>query len=158
PKMVLDRFFPDAKALYIQSTVGISPGDSGGALVNESGELVGLNFAGSNAQNTSFHVHLSEVKAFLANIPSAPEYKLPSAWLDVANYSIARMADSSFDGVIDTLQLATFRDGNAGVTMFDLAQTTFTRGIKFQNQADMLRRHGFHADFAFMKKGGDAYA
>src|SRR5262249_4097924 len=46
PKFVIDRFFPDPKALYVQSTVGISPGDSGGALVNESGDLVGLNFAG----------------------------------------------------------------------------------------------------------------
>src|SRR5262249_35695019 len=147
------QFLKDPKALYVQTSVGLSDGDSGGALVNEHGQLVGLNLASVSGRNLSHHVHASELKTFLSHVSDTPEDSLPSAWLSDARN--IQLSDTSFDGVIDTLR-ALSPSGTS--LMFDLPQTTFTRGQRFQNERDLHAKKGFHADFAYVRRGADAYA
>lgn len=76
-------------ARVLQTTCAISPGDSGGPLVNAAGELVGLNaFLKTDTRSpvaASFHIHLSELRDFLSNVPTEPEMRIPNPWGLIAN-------------------------------------------------------------------------
>jgi hypothetical protein len=71
-------------ALVVQSSCTISPGDSGGPLINLAGDVVGVNaFLKTDARaavSTNFHVHVAEVRRFLEAVPTTPETRLPSPW------------------------------------------------------------------------------
>jgi S1-C subfamily serine protease len=54
-------------ANVIQTQTPINPGNSGGPLLNENGELIGINsFGNTNAQGINFAVEISSVEEFLA--------------------------------------------------------------------------------------------
>jgi S1-C subfamily serine protease len=58
-------------------------GDSGGPLVDEQGNVIGVTFGGpAEAEDATFtyHVHLDELKAFLANVPAQPQFLRPDPW------------------------------------------------------------------------------
>lgn len=58
---------PELDILWIQSTAPISPGNSGGGLFNERGELMGICSRGyfGRAENLNFYVHVDYVRALL---------------------------------------------------------------------------------------------
>ncbi len=60
----------------IQTDAAINHGNSGGALVNANGELVGINTAGySDAQNVGFAISVATIKALLADLKAGKEIK-----------------------------------------------------------------------------------
>lgn len=59
--------FTNNRANVIQFQTPISPGNSGGPLMDKSGNLVGLNSFGKGGQNLNFAIHVSEIKDFVEN-------------------------------------------------------------------------------------------
>ncbi|WP_146575457.1 trypsin-like serine protease, partial [Botrimarina hoheduenensis] len=54
------------QARVLQTTSPINPGDSGGPIVNNNGELVGINSSGNTkARLVSYAIDIREVRAFL---------------------------------------------------------------------------------------------
>jgi S1-C subfamily serine protease len=58
---------PQHRADVIQTQTPINPGNSGGPLLNDAGEIVGLNtFGGGRAQGINFAIAVTEIKRFVA--------------------------------------------------------------------------------------------
>ena len=74
---------PDGDRMVTISTCGINPGDSGGPLMNASGELVAVTYAvPSNVafKEFGYHVHLEEIHKFLNEMPmQQPKIQPPSS-------------------------------------------------------------------------------
>lgn len=76
------------KRKVVTSTCGINPGDSGSALVNGSGELIGATFAiprnerddGISLDKFAYHVHLDEIRQFLSSRPEKAPLFVPDTW------------------------------------------------------------------------------
>jgi hypothetical protein len=117
------------QGLVIQSDCSITHGDSGGPLVNTAGELVGLNQSIKfDKTTTSFHVHGSEIREFLAKIPAKPAQLPPDPWCDGGIDST--LEDIDLDGHIDTLYVKGFNE--LGMTdrmafLLDLDQDQFSK-------------------------------
>jgi S1-C subfamily serine protease len=60
----------EVSARVVEMTVAINPGDSGGAIINQANEVVGINSATKkDASLTSKGIDVTEVKAFLSEHP-----------------------------------------------------------------------------------------
>jgi S1-C subfamily serine protease len=97
------------------SSCGLNPGDSGGPLVDLQGRLIGVSFAspasddsGINLDKFSYHVHLDEVKAFLADRPAKPLVFVPNPW-PAARYH--KLVDLDKDGKPDALVFTMWERG-----------------------------------------------
>jgi serine protease Do len=61
--------FSEVKARLIDMTIPINPGDSGGPVLNQAGEMVGINLATVTASNQVHKaLHISEIVAFLEEV------------------------------------------------------------------------------------------
>jgi S1-C subfamily serine protease len=81
----------------IVSGIPISPGDSGGPLLNTDGELIGLTFAvpgDANAASVGWHVALPHLQRFLATLPATPEPVPFDVWTAGLGERVA------FDGMV----------------------------------------------------------
>lgn len=80
-----DVEFPfDKDSLWIQTTTPISPGNSGGPLFSESGDVVAINTLrnpSNSAQNINFSIHASHLASLLESLPQSriPLAQLPSS-------------------------------------------------------------------------------
>ena len=64
---IVSGFVKDREITAIQFTAPISPGNSGGALMNRNGELIGITYSGYwNAQNMNFAIPAYEIDNLLA--------------------------------------------------------------------------------------------
>ena len=130
----LDEFLAKSpQKKVVLSTCGLNPGDSGGPLFNEKGEVIAVSFAiptndkasGVSLSKFSYHVHLDELKAFLKANKSTMEDKaaippivVPSAW-PLATQS--GVYDFDGDGTEETRMFAVAGVGMTGLLM-DLDQ------------------------------------
>ncbi|HZO13025.1 MAG TPA: serine protease, partial [Polyangiaceae bacterium] len=93
--------------MVIQSTCNILPGDSGGPLLNESGELIGLNVFARRDPRTggllSFHVHVDEIRNFAKSRPKRPQQLLPDPWQEGGGD--LSFQDADLDGMVDVLMM-----------------------------------------------------
>ncbi len=67
----------------ILTSTNANPGDSGGPVVDDAGDLIAVTFAvpaDPARAKFSYHIHLDEVRQFLAKPPTAPIFDLPDAW------------------------------------------------------------------------------
>lgn len=122
---------PQHRGDVIQTQTPINPGNSGGPLLNDAGDIVGLNtFGDNNAQGINFAVAATEIRRFVAlradrRAPQAPptvEQTMPAAPLPAAQRSTATcevkqlearrasrgdatgfMLDTDCDGVVDAV-------------------------------------------------------
>ncbi len=93
----------------IVDDVPLSPGDSGGPLLNASGELLGLGFttsANASARSVGWHISLPQLRDFARELPTEPEGVPFDPWtagLPDATILQPELADSDHDGRIDSL-------------------------------------------------------
>ena len=102
-----------ARRKVLLSNCGVAPGDSGGPLVNEDGKLIAVTYAcpaeeGRGSANFAFHVHLDEVKAFIADKPEKPTVVLPDPWPAGV---FSDLLDIDKDGKPETLVFGLTRGG-----------------------------------------------
>jgi S1-C subfamily serine protease len=67
----------------IITSAGANPGDSGGPVVDERGRVIAVTFGGPGKAEESkftYHVHLDELKAVLADVPKEPMFLRPDPW------------------------------------------------------------------------------
>lgn len=110
------------KRRVVLSSCGINPGDSGGPLVNASGEVIAVTFAipPSGLDHFSYHIDVSELKAFLADRPKTPDMQVPDAWPEASAWELH---DYDHDGKMESL---VFGLGNGSITgvLCDLDENT----------------------------------
>jgi S1-C subfamily serine protease len=115
----------------IVSDTRISPGDSGGPLLNEHGELIGLTFAtpqNVTAGSVGWHVALPHLQKFTANLPQAPEPVPFDAWTAGLGEGVAfngNDIDADGDGRVDAVEFVYGRPDAAGQTTTAAARTIF---------------------------------
>lgn len=151
-KKVLDH---DKPLQVIQSTCPNWPGDSGGPLVNRANALVGLNsFGYGNQENRStFHVHISEIRAFLAEIPTQPADIVPDPWFDGGED--ATIEDADLDGHYDVLRT----EGRAGMArFFDIDQNSLATATGKPDVAGLYGKRSFDAEVIFLALNNASYA
>jgi S1-C subfamily serine protease len=91
----------------VLSSCEANPGDSGGPLVDGAGAVLGVTFAVPDdpaEAKFTYHVHLDELRAFLARKPAAPVLVLPDPWRAGPR---ALLKDGDGDGRADALFLGT---------------------------------------------------
>ncbi|WP_417739129.1 trypsin-like peptidase domain-containing protein [Rosistilla oblonga] len=134
------------------STCGINPGDSGGPLLNNDGELVAVNFAipksekdsQVNLDKFSYHVHLDEVKEFTANRPEKSEVFQPNLWPPAATSSFLDVDD---DNVYETWRFSIDEETPFTGVVVDLDSDTPANFIE-DYKADKQDRNQFECEFA----------
>jgi len=151
-KKVLDH---DKPLMVVQSTCPNWPGDSGGPLVNRANELVGLNSFGygNNDNRSTFHVHISEIRAFLENIPVQAADVVPDPWFDGGED--ATIEDADLDGHYDVLRT----EGRAGMArFFDLDQNTLKNETEKPDVGALYGKRGFDAEVIYLATNEAGYA
>jgi S1-C subfamily serine protease len=89
------------QGLMVQTDCGISHGDSGGPLIDETGGLVGINQGISVIQGSADngrHIHVGEVREFVQKLSDVPAHELPNPWCAGLDNSIE---DVDLDGQVD---------------------------------------------------------
>jgi serine protease Do len=128
------------KRKVVISSCGINPGDSGGPLLNENGELVAVTFAipknetvEVNLDKFSYHVHVDEVRGFIKDRPSEAPLHVPSVWPDAVGSAIV---DNNGDGINETWNF--FRDPQQlSGSLIDADQDS---GAKFRDEINAGKR------------------
>lgn len=137
----LTKSLADApKRKVVISSCGINPGDSGGPLLNDKGELVAVTFAiPKNDSNEvsldkfSYHVHVDEVRNFIKDRPKQPPLHVPSHW-PMAMGSV--MIDADEDGVNDSWIFLQNQEEQTGV-LIDADQSS---GSSFRDEMNEGKR------------------
>lgn len=97
------------EGLFVQSDCQVAPGDSGGPLLNDQGELVGLNQSisadRSSVSATAYHIHVGEIREFVRVVPAEPAQITPDPWCDGGTET--SLEDVDMDGKIDTVMAYT---------------------------------------------------
>jgi hypothetical protein len=96
----------------------------------------------------SYHVHLDEVKAFLAKRPEEPAVEVPDPW-PAALFS--KMLDADGDGTPDTLEFSASDGGAVSGLLLDLNQTT-AAALKKVALANAAADHSWKFQFALTLK------
>lgn len=74
------RTLPDSRMEIFQITAPISPGSSGGALLNPKGEVVGVPFVQAvSGQNLNFAIPITYVSPLIVDVPAKPFPILPQS-------------------------------------------------------------------------------
>lgn len=138
---------PQKKAIV--STCGVTYGDSGGPLLDPEGKLIGVTFAmpsmaKAGTAKFGYHVHLDDVKAFLANRPASPETLAVDPWPPGL---FASIRDEDGDGIPDTVAFGRKPGGPLTGILMDLKQET-GKNIKVADLLDPKRRAAWKFQFA----------
>jgi len=106
----------------ILTSAQANPGDSGGPVLDKDGSLIGVTFGGPGDRDQdkfTYHVHVDEVRRFIAQIPSAPMVLAPDPWADLPSSVAVRDLDGDrkADVLVAGMQ-------NPEVLLFDLDNDT----------------------------------
>jgi hypothetical protein len=147
---------PQRKVLI--SSCGLNPGDSGGPLVDGQGRLIAVSFAiprssgddGVNLDKFSYHIHLDEVRAFVAERPEKPEIEAPDPWPPAVYHALA---DSDDDGIPDTLLCFADKKGEPVGILVDLDQNS-ARKLAGEKPRNVDMQEVWDFEFAFHRVPG----
>jgi len=150
--------------LVIQSTCNILPGDSGGPLLNDRGELIGLNVFARIDRTTggllSFHVHRDELRKFADARPEAPSQMIPDPWEDGGGDLMYEDAD--LDGEVDVLMMTgrkpcSFCSPQSKAAFIDANQDSYASRKKLPDLAEVYDMKDFDAEIVYLELKDDAY-
>ena len=144
---------PKLKVLI--TNCNVNHGDSGGPLLNTNGELIGVTFgmpsvesAAGSSSVISYHIHLDEVRNFLADLPKQPSVDVPDPWPPGL---FSKMRDEDGDGIPDTLEFSATDGGQVCGLLLDLNQAT-AASLKPAELADAAADHAWQFQFALSIK------
>lgn len=160
------RRFMDGQnlGLIIQSTVNVLPGDSGGPLLNERGELVGLNVFSRKDPKTggllSFHVHRDELATFVKDRPARPAQLVPDPWLEGGGDM--SLEDADLDGKVDVLLLqgrkpCAFCPVQSTAVFIDADQNSFDERPIPKDLNALYEARGFDAEAVYLQIEKDVF-
>jgi serine protease Do len=145
----------EPKSKVLISNCNVNHGDSGGPLLNANGELIGVTFGMPSVQTAagsssviSYHIHLDEVKSFLADLPKEPAIDVPDPWPPGL---FSKMRDEDGDGIPDTVEFSATEGGPVCGLMLDLNQATAAI-LKPAELADAAANHAWQFQFALSIK------
>lgn len=150
--------------LVIQSTCNILPGDSGGPLLNDHGELIGLNVFARIDRSTggllSFHVHRDELRQFAEARPKAPSQMIPDPWEDGGGDLMYEDAD--LDGKVDVLMMTgrrpcSFCSPQSKAAFIDANQDSYASRKKLPDLTEVFDMKDFDAEIVYLELEGDAF-
>lgn len=129
--------FPPMKVIV--TSCGVNPGDSGGPLLDANGAVMGVTFAipqsspfsGISLDKFAYHIHVDEVRSFLAERPDHPFICVPSPW-PPAFYRATFDVDD--DGKEETLMFALGEGEQPTGFMVDLDQSFLPEVMKAQEE------------------------
>jgi len=138
------------KRKVLISSCGLNGGDSGGPLLNDQGQLIAVSFAiparatpdGPDLDKFSYHVHLDEVKEFLATKPNSPASAIPDPWPAAEGVALVDFNGNSVD---DTLVFFTGKNEPLVGMVCDLDEDSEMKPAGFQSP----RHRREHWDFEF---------
>lgn len=121
--------FDKVSRRIVVTSCGINPGDSGGPLLNDEGELIGVTFgiprsepgADVSLDKFAFGVHVDHVRALLAELPAGPELFVPDVWPAAL---MGGLGDEDGDGTNDACAFSLAADQPPTGILFDLDQNS----------------------------------
>lgn len=127
------------EGLFVQSDCRIAPGDSGGPLINDQGELLGINQSISadrgTGSGTSYHVHVAEIREFTKNVPQEAVQLPPDVWCDGGTET--SLEDIDMDGDAETLMASSLEvRGFFAVRRFSLLMDLDEDNFKHDHAAE----------------------
>jgi S1-C subfamily serine protease len=160
------RKFMDTQnlGLVIQSTCNILPGDSGGPLLNDRGELIGLNVFTRKDPRAggllSFHVHLDEIAAFVKERPTRPAQLVPDPWLEGGGDM--SLEDADLDGKVDALMLqgrkpCAFCPRQSTAVFIDADQNSFDKHAVPDDLNKVFETRDFDAEAVYLQLGSNVF-
>jgi serine protease Do len=145
----------EPKTKIVLTNCNVNHGDSGGPLLNANGELIGVTFgmpsiesAAGSSSVISYHIHLDEVRRFLADLPKEPAVDVPDPWPPGL---FSKMRDEDGDGVPGTLEFSATEGGQVCGLMLDLNQATAVT-LKPAELPDAAANHTWQFQFALSIK------
>lgn len=136
------------RATVIVTDTNISGGDSGGPLLNQKGELMGVTFATPNNRTSGsvgWHIALEHLRSMVTTFPTQPEGVPFDAWtagFPQAHMGTPQHADGDRNGRIDTLVIPYIE----GVT--DSSGQTVEQVVAFNLFIDLSQRAAPGRDIA----------
>lgn len=150
--------------LVIQSTCNILPGDSGGPLLNDRAELIGLNVFARRDRTTggllSFHVHRDELRKFADTRPASPAQMIPEPW-DEGGGDIA-YEDADLDGKVDVLMMTgrkpcSFCPPQSRAAFIDADQDSYANRSRLPDLEEVYDLRDFDAEVIYLQVQRDAF-
>jgi len=135
----LDRTLRESAAVtlhgLIQTDAAINHGNSGGALVNMSGELIGLNSAGiGDAQNIGFAISVGTIKPLLDDLKAGKDVQAaPIGFIGV------NVAETPFGVTVTTVQNGT-PAASVGIKAGDIIKAVNGEAVETANQLSNVLR------------------
>jgi hypothetical protein len=133
--VIEQRLAKEPSTKLLLTSTGAGPGDSGGPLLDSTGTVIGVTqavTADSRQAKFTYHIHLDEVRQFLANPSRDPIVTAPNPW---AFGSRAVLRDIDGNGVFDALV-----GGESGpeIILFDLDNDTPRQLMAGESAVDAL--------------------
>jgi S1-C subfamily serine protease len=128
----------DKRADVFQMQAPISPGNSGGALLNSNGELIGVNtFSRKGGQNLNFAIAANEVKTSLASlrqIKAKTTQKKPS--LVPPNGKLVSKTDANKNGSYEVITYKVFGSTDGDWLLIDVDDDGITDRVDIDRNGD----------------------
>jgi len=124
----------------VQHDARINPGNSGGPLINEDGQVVGVNYAGNASTDQNFAIKLQEAEDVIQQL---------SEGVDVDSIGINGQAVMSDDGSIEGIWVSSVKSGSpadqtgltGGDIIIEMEGVSVGRGGVMTDYCDILRSH-----------------